>query len=321
MVAEALGGSRPDHIHQALFYSSDEEFLAALVPFLEEGLGAAQPTIVVVNDRAATLLRAAVGHPELVFLDPRERRHDPASAIRVKQEMVTKHVANGAQRIRVVGETPHPGLGAPWEWWARYEAAVNHVYVGFPLWNICSYDLRITPSSVIDDVTRTHPWLSGSDGSHVMNPRYEEPSRFLSRRAAPVADPLQGTSQVVDLHDPTPADAREAARSLENMVSTAAFDIDDVVLAVSEAVTNALMHGVRPVVMRLWAARERIVAAISDHGSGPPDPFAGLLPTQGSDSGGLGLWMAHQVCDHITLATTQDGFTITLRFDMPGRGR
>jgi anti-sigma regulatory factor (Ser/Thr protein kinase) len=154
-----------------------------------------------------------------------------------------------------------------------------------------------------------------------MNPRYEEPSRFLSRRAAPVADPLQGTSPVVDLHDPTPADAREAARSLENMVSTAAFDIDDVVLAVSEAVTNALMHGVRPVVMRLWAARERIVAAISDHGSGPPDPFAGLLPTQGSDSGGLGLWMAHQVCDHITLATTQDGFTITLRFDTPGRGR
>jgi len=146
-------------------------------------------------------------------------------------------------------------------------------------------------------------------------------SRFLRRRPAPLADPLQGTSRLVELHDPTPADARDAARSLQNTAPAAAFDIDDVVLAVSEAVTNALMHGVRPVWMRLWAARERIIAAISDRGSGPPDPFAGLLPTQGSDSAGLSLWMAHQVCDHITYATSQDGFTITLQFHPRGKGR
>jgi anti-sigma regulatory factor (Ser/Thr protein kinase) len=321
VLAESPDRSRQDHVHQALLYNSDEEFLATVVPFLEEGLGAAQPTIVVMNDRAAALLRAAVGHPELVFLDPRDRRHDPASAIRHKREIMTKHVANGAQRIRLVGETPHPGLGAPWEWWARYEAAINHVYASFPLWNICPYDLRIASSSVIEDVTRTHPWLSDSNGSQVTNPRYEDPSRFLAGRPAPIADPLQRTSPLVDLHNPTPADARDAARSLENMTSMAAFDIDDVVLAVSEAVTNALLHGLRPVAMRLWAARDRIIAAISDHGSGPADPFAGLLPTEGSDSGGLGLWMAHQVCDHITFATTQDGFTLTLRFDARGRGR
>jgi anti-sigma regulatory factor (Ser/Thr protein kinase) len=112
-----------------------------------------------------------------------------------------------------------------------------------------------------------------------------------------------------------PQPTRGAARTLENTTSTGAFDIDDVILAVSEAVTNALIHGVRPVSMRLWTAPDRIIAAISDHGSGPADPFAGLLPTEGSNSGGMGPWMAHQVCDHLTYATTEDGFTITLRFD------
>jgi anti-sigma regulatory factor (Ser/Thr protein kinase) len=317
--AGAVDGARQDHVHQALLYNSDEEFLAGVVPFLEEGLDAAQPTIVVMNERVAALLAAAVGHPELVFLDPRERRHDPASAIRGKRELMAKHVANGAQRIRVVGETPHPGLGAPWEWWARYEAAINHLYAGFPLWNICPYDLRITPSTVIDDVTRTHPWLSEGDGSHVTNPHYEDPGGFLAARPVPLADPLQHTRPLVDLHDPTPADARRAARSLEDLTTAAEFDIDDVVLAASEAVTNALTHGARPVTMRLWAARHRIIATISDHGSGPTDPFAGLLPTEGSQSGGLGLWIAHQVCDHVTIATTEDGFTITLQFDARGR--
>ncbi len=321
MRAEALDRSRQDHIHQALLYNSDDEFLAAVVPFLEEGLGAAQPTIVVMNDRVAALLRTAVAHPELVFLDAHERRHDPASAIRGKREIVAKHVANGARRIRVVGETPHPGLGAPWEWWARYEAAINHVYAGFPLWNICPYDLRLTPTSVIDDVTRTHPWVFGDDGLHITNPHYEDPSRFLAGRPAPLADPLQRTPPLVELHDPTPADARAAARSLQDMTSAAAFDLDDVILAVNEAVTNALAHGVRPSAMRLWAGPDRIIAAVSDHGNGPADPFAGLLPTEGSTSGGLGLWMAHQMCDHISFATTEDGFTITLRFDARGRGR
>ena len=85
--------------------------MAVIVPFLEEGLDAAQPTIVVMNERVSALLAAAVGHPDLIFLDPRERRHDPASAIRGKQELMAKHVAGGAQRIRVVGRrTPASAL-------------------------------------------------------------------------------------------------------------------------------------------------------------------------------------------------------------------
>ena len=53
------------------------------------------------------------------------------------------------------------------------------------------------------------------------------------------------------------------------------IDIDSLVLGVSEAVTNALIHGRRPVRFRLWLAPDRIVATVTDRGDGPADPFAG----------------------------------------------
>src|SRR4051795_63154 len=67
---------RRDHVHEAMFYDSDAELLRIVVPFLEQGLAAAEPTVVAVDDRAAELLRAAVDLPDLVFLGRRDRRRD-----------------------------------------------------------------------------------------------------------------------------------------------------------------------------------------------------------------------------------------------------
>jgi hypothetical protein len=90
-------------------------------------------------------------------------------------------------------------------------------------------------------------------------------------------------------------------------------DITDLVLAVSEAVTNALTHGRPPVRLRLWIARERIVATVSD----PANPFAGLLPVTDIASAGLGLWFTHQLCSHVTVDTTDDQFTLRLVVGRP----
>jgi hypothetical protein len=44
--------------------------------------------------------------------------------------------ADGAERIRVVTTVPHPGIGAPWDGWCRYEAAINELLGAFPVWGI-----------------------------------------------------------------------------------------------------------------------------------------------------------------------------------------
>jgi anti-sigma regulatory factor (Ser/Thr protein kinase) len=313
------------HVHEALFYDTDAELLRVVVPFLEQGLAADEPTVVVLNDQAAELLHAAVDSPHLVFLSSRDRRPDPATAIAHCRELIKEHVAGGAHRVRVLGEVPHPGHGAPWEWWARYEAAVNHAYAEFPLWNVCPYDLRITPPAVVEDVTRTHPWLTAENGSSVENPRFEDPRQFLLRRPG-VADPMEtACTPRFDLLDPSPAQARRAVRACDDLLAAKALDIDDVVMCVNEALTNALLHGRSPVRVRLWSSVERIVVSVSDGGEGPGDPFVGLLPGthhEGAEgqSAGLGLWMAHQMCSHLTYDRGEGGFTIRMVFDGPGVG-
>jgi hypothetical protein len=323
---------RRGYLHEAVLYDSAEEFLGVVVPFLQEGVAAGEPCLVALRASTTRLVRAAVGDTTgLTFLGDRYDR--PASVIRSNRDLFAAHVADGASLIRVASEVPHPGVGAPWDGWARYEAAVNHAYAEFPLWGLCAYDTRITPGSVLDDVARTHPHLTTADG-HQVNPRYQDPAEFLTRRPPSQPDPVETASPpVIDLIDPTPATARDAVHAASTPGASQVeapmwdtppldpIDIDPLVLGVSEAVTNALIHGRRPVRFRLWTAPDRIVATVTDRGDGPADPFAGLLPVTDTSSAGLGLWVIHQLCSRVTLDTADDGFTIRLVVGTPQSGR
>jgi anti-sigma regulatory factor (Ser/Thr protein kinase) len=95
--------------------------------------------------------------------------------------------------------------------------------------------------------------------------------------------------------------------------------VEDLVTAVSETVVNAICHGRSPVGLRLWVARDRIVVTVTDQGSGPSDPFAGLLPAATALDGGLGLWLTHQLCSLVTF-DHRDSFTIRLIAGNPHPG-
>src|SRR5512133_3566865 len=214
MPGAPTGGS--GYLHEAVLYDSDEEFLGVVVPFLQEGAAVGEPCLVALGASSTGLVRAAVGDTTgLTFLDDRYDR--PASVIRSNRELFAAHVTDGASRIRVVSEVPHPGVGAPWDGWARYEAAVNRAYAEFPLWGLCAYDTRITPASVLDDLARTHPHLATADGRWI-NPRYQDPAEFLTRRPPSRGDPVETVSPpVIDLMDPTPAAARDAVHTADTV--------------------------------------------------------------------------------------------------------
>jgi len=72
------------------------------------------------------------------------------------------------------------------------------------------------------------------------------------------------------------------------------------------------LDGRRPVRLRVWAGPRRVVVAVTDRGTGPSDPFAGLLPAARFPDGGLGLWLIHQLCRDVTMSRDEDGFTIRL---------
>ena len=305
------------YFHEAVCYDSDEHLPGVVVPFLLDGVAAGEPTVVSLGERNAALVRAALpaGGP-VIYLAGGDLYARPASAIRSYRRLLADHVSAGAGQIRIVGELSPGSFGSTWDWWARYESAINHAYDEFPLWSMCAYDLRTTPAPVLDDVLRTHPRTALPGGAHRPNRGYLEPVAYLGRPRPPVTDPLRLTRPRVDLADPTPAQARHAVRAGVGGALTQQ-DRDDLVVAVSETVSNARRHGRGPIRMRVWTTADRVLVAVTDAGAGPADPFAGLLPAPREDGGGLGLWITHQSCSHVSLDRRDDGFTVWLTAGNP----
>jgi hypothetical protein len=241
------------HVHDAGFYASDDEFGALIVPFVEEGVDAGEPIVIGYDQRKSDLLRGWLRNPSAVtFLTDTALYATPAGAIATYGRLFAQHVALGATQIRIAGDVPHPGSGGRFEGWDRYEAAVNTVWDEFPVHSLCLYDATTISSQVKDVVERTHPHLLTATGQRDANPRYEDPTHFEGLPAVP--DDLEASAPVVELHDPTSAQARGAIRQ----VAAGRLDevtLADLILGVSEAASNAQVHGHPPMDPRLDRTR------------------------------------------------------------------
>lgn len=301
-------------VHEAAIYRTEDEFVAEVVPFLRDGLAAGDPTLLGVDAHRQALVRDALGGLDGVTLfGPGEHFAHPFAALRNNHELFSAHADAGTGRVRMIGEVPHPGVGAPWHGWAEYEAASNELYTDFDAWTVCLYDARLAPDDVLADVERTHGHLATPAGDHRANPGFQPPAEFLAGRPED-DDPLRDTPPHVALADPCPADARHAVAALA--ARGAALDptaVGRLVLAVSEAVTNAVHHGGPHHELKAWAAPDRVLVTVRDEGGGPDDPFAGFLPSPPDTVGGLGLWTMRLAVDRVALSTGPDGFTVHLR--------
>lgn len=314
--SNAPGSARGGFVHEAALYASDDELLAVVVPFLRDGLAAGMPCLVALEPATAGRVGEAIGARDgFVSVPAAELYGRPATTVREVRERLGALQAAGAGEVRFVGQVPHPGLGVPWHWWGRYEAAINELFADVPLWAICAFDRRRTPETVLDEVRRTHPRLVDQDLRHGAGAGYEPPAAFAARRRSRYVDPLEQRAPRAELLDPTPARARRAVRALASG-SGLAGRVEELELAVSEVVTNALIHGRPPVGLRLWSAEERLLAVVSDGGPGVRHHLAGLWPA-GSGSLGKGLWLAHQLCDYVAMDTGPDGFAVRLVVGSP----
>ncbi|WP_327025586.1 ATP-binding protein [Micromonospora sp. NBC_01739] len=98
---------------------------------------------------------------------------------------------------------------------------------------------------------------------------------------------------------------------------------EDLVLAVHELVTNAVLHGGGRGRLELLRYADRLVCAVVDHGPGGADLTVHRPATD--TPGGRGLWLAHQLTGALTLTHRSDGLTATvtapLKMASPPAGR
>ena len=96
--------------------------------------------------------------------------------------------------------------------------------------------------------------------------------------------------------------------------------LDSFVLAVNEVITNVVLHagGHGRIVVRI--IDDSAWCTVTDSGPGIPAQYLGR-PTvpETFDVGGRGIWLAHRLCDEVTVATGPIGTTIGLRVALPRR--
>ena len=131
--------------HEALFYSSDAEFIAGTLPFVSEGCEAGEPVLVAARRERLDLLRLALGshgHAKSVtFLEFDELGLNPARIIPAWRQFYDE--CGGANRpIRGIGEPVWADRSrAEVEECRRHEALLNLAFAdaeGF--WLRCPYD-------------------------------------------------------------------------------------------------------------------------------------------------------------------------------------
>ena len=319
-----MDGAAEPGSHRALIGASVGDLVDGTVAFVCAGLDAGQPVVVACTDPTTELLQKALAdRPQVVWADWADvYGNGPAAAITAVRRLGERHRTAPQTVVSVVLEpfgSPDPDT---WREWQRYDAVLDHQLEeaeqlgAEPLQVLCLVDTGRVPAPLVDAARATHPLLQ-VDGRAAPNPDHVDAAEYLASLPVPV-EPLEDTQPLVR------ADAVRDLRGLRRDLAARAADaslppgsepaLEDFLLAVDEMTTNALRHGRPPVDLRLWAGEKRLVCTVTDRGAGLQDPFIGYGPAHGDDLslGGMGLWLARQLCDHVDITVTDDGVRVRL---------
>ena len=91
---------------------------------------------------------------------------------------------------------------------------------------------------------------------------------------------------------------------------------DDVVLALNEAATNAMLYGSsgeQPIEVVVHVNDDWVEASVLDHGPQPPAGLPAATDTGELHAGGRGLWLLRRLVDEVRLERVKLGTRVTLR--------
>jgi anti-sigma regulatory factor (Ser/Thr protein kinase) len=109
------------------------------------------------------------------------------------------------------------------------------------------------------------------------------------------------------------SEVRALAEKHARMAGLPGNRVIDFVIAVSEVVANTVRHARSPGSLEIWQDDNEIVCEIRDAGV-ITDPLAGRRPPEAT--GGLGLWLVYQACDHVDLHSDENGTVIRLHMSL-----
>ena len=304
------------HGHAASVIGSDAELLATALPFLEAGLRTGDLVALACPDDTTALICEALGEQAVrVESEPRmsllgSRAPD---ALTMCSRFLERAATESSGRLRVLAGIDFGPDPADWREGQRFESNFNRLMGDVPVGAICLYDSRRLPAEVIASAAATHPVLV-QGAQWTVNGAFEDPVSYVPSLPMP-RDPLEDGEPVFVVEDaPTLVGLRHQLKAVLAARVPDRDHADDLHLAAAEIAANAFRHGTRPVGARVWSDGDRIVCVITDSGTSYGDPFSGFLPAHGFDlsRGGMGLWLARKLWDHVDVLPGPAGLSVRL---------
>lgn len=298
--------------HEALFYAGLDDFVGSVSAFIREGLETEEPILVVVGSAKLGLLREELGSDahQVRFADMANVGFNPARIIPAWREFVNEHGPKG-KPFRGIGEPiwadrPPPALIES----QRHESLLNLAFHGAPHWRLlCPYDTDTLATDVIEEAYRSHPlvWDRGMGGS---SPTY----MGLEAATAPFDKPLPDPPERPEVFAFDRSMLPHVRETVRNQAARFGFDAkkaNDLVVAVNEVATNSLQHGGGEGLLRVWTEQGSLICEIRDRGRIDRPLLGRERPGLGQD-GGLGVWLANQLCDLVQIRTFPEGSVVRL---------
>ena len=306
-------GTSPDRgssfTHTALFYDGTDEFLTNSVAFIEAGLDAGEPAMVSVSRPRLHAMDAALGPAarELVrYMPMPDLGRNPAWIIPAWLDFVTPHVRAG-QKVRGISEPV----------WAertadelvechRHEALLNLALTdatGFSL--LCPYDVGTLDGDVVAGAGQTHPHVCRGG---VVDASADYHGTLPAQLSDPLSAPPPG-AEVATFHG---GDAWAVRHRIAAAAAGAGLDaerLEDLAVAVSEALTNSVEHAGGCGQILWWSEPDQFVCEIRDRGT-IDDPLVGQIRPDSRGGSGRGMWLMHQLCDLVQIRRLVDGTNV-----------
>jgi anti-sigma regulatory factor (Ser/Thr protein kinase) len=300
--------------HEAAFYRDAAGYRSAVLPFVREGLDQAESVLVAVPAPAAKLIREGLDGQRAAahgvgYADMTELGRNPGRVISAIWDFAGRYPG---RPVRFVSELAWPGRSdAEIGEVAVHEAMLNLAFSAGPVRLLCPYDAGLLAPGVIADAGLTHPFLrtaSGVTASAKFGPAPAGPTLSLTLPPPPAgADRLTYTTDLRAVRSFVAVRAEQAGLSPDRTA--------DLVLAVGEVAANTVRHASARGTLLVWRTGTEIICQVSDLGQ-IRDPLVGRR--RPPETGSLGLWVVHQVCDLVELRSGPGGTVVRMHMLLDG---
>lgn len=296
--------------HTTVFYDGAQHYADEAGGFLRQGLERGHRGLVMAPAYRVDLLRSALGRDadEVTFVEDTVAYAPQWNAYRVLLDFAA--TSPEVRSCVVAEQTLADRSPVELRDYRRQEAAINLVFAGHDVDLLCPYDVGALPAHLLAIGLHSHD-ATLSHGKRSPNARFADQADLLAGLAHVVQPPAGATTLVCGER----ADVSSARRLVHALGPQAGVDpdlVDDVALAVTEVLANALLHGEPPALLHVYEEGDTWVCHVQDTGRTPMDPLVGLLPPDEPSENGYGLWLARQLCTAVDVGGDASGTHVRL---------